>query len=477
MQHTIEIPTSVKRKLILNFTKEDVDKYLDAAIKQVAKSVDIPGFRKGKVPANIIEKRYSEEVIARANDQMINSNIQASLAKEDLHPISRIEAVEIEGNENNELKRGSAYDFACTFEVLPAITLPEYSDLEVTLPEATPDPKEFENLIHRIKQTGASLEPVEEARNPEDGDICLIDVDGTFEGKPVPGMKGENIQIQIRSDIPNAETDVQQIVRTMMVGESKNGKIKVTEEYPDPTYRGLEIDMNVKLHSISKENLPELDEEFAKRFGFDGLEGLNNFVTENVMTQQLQKIKADAQAKLMDDILEKLEFEIPPSLIAQHKHEQLMEARNFLASQGQDSKEMSETIARMEAEAEVEAAKHAKAQTFLLALAYKEKLSVSENELQEYIYKAAQDTRQDPQVIMERLYQNGAINDVSERLLASKAAEMLYARVNKVIVDKDGNKVEPKTAEDFEETIKKVAEEVEAKKAKQAEEANQTEAE
>ncbi len=468
MQHSIETPSSVTRKLIINFEADDVNKFLDTAIKQISKSVDLPGFRKGKVPANIIEKKYFEDVRSRATDEMINSNIQKILAEADLHPISRIETVEIEGNEANEVKRDAPFNFACSFEVLPEMKLPEFSELEVTLPEAMPDPKEFEALTHRIKQTGATLEPVEEAREPQDGDICLIDVDGTFEGKPVPGMKGENIQIQIKSDIPNAETDVQQIVRTMKAGETTNGKIKVSEEYPDPTYRGLEIDMNVKLHSISKEILPELDDEFAKRFGFENLAGLNGFITENVMTQQLQKIKADAQAQLMDSILEKLDFEVPPSLIAQHKHEQLMEARNFLASQGQDAQGVSETISRMEAEAEEEAIKHAKAQTFLLAIAYREKLNISENEVQQYIYQAAQQSGQDPKVIMERLYQNGAINDVSERLLASKASELVYAKANKVIVDKDGNKVEPKTPEDFEASIKKVADEAEAKKAEEA---------
>ncbi len=470
MQHSIENPSSVQRKITITLDASEVNQQLDKAIKELSKNIQLDGFRKGKVPASVIEKRFAQDVKASANDKLVNDNVTKILDDNDLHPISRINFAEIKDNKNAEIKRNEAFTFACEFEVLPEIKLPDLDSLEIELQEPSPDMAELDAFTRRIRQTGASLEPLKEDRLPIDFDVCTIDINGTLDGKEVPNMQGEKIQIQLNSNNAKEDKDIQDLVRTMKVGEEKTGKIIVADVYPDPAFRGREIDMTVKLHEVQVENLPPLDEELATKFGFPSLAELDKFITDNVMNQQLQKSKTEAQAKLNEKIIDKLDYEIPPSFLAQHKNEYLIEARNFLMKQQQSPKDTEEAMKRMEAEAEVEAKKQAKTQTFFMAVAFQEKITVSQQELQQYILKAAQESGQDPKMIMDRLYQTGGINDVNERLIAAKAAEHVYSRAQKIMVNAKGKPVKAK--DDAEKPAKaapkKKAESTEEKPAKAA---------
>ncbi len=444
MQHNIEKPSSVERTLTFTLEAEEVSKYIDKAVKELAKSVSLDGFRKGKVPAKVIEGKFPQDVQSRASDALVNENIQAVLKENEINPISRIKFVEIDGNKENVVTRNQGYKFAVSFEVLPEFELPKLEELTIDQLEADVSTQELDDFSRRIRQTSAELTPVEEARLPQDYDICFLDVEATFEGTAIPGLKGENIQIQLKPDADPLSKEIENIVRTVKAGEEKTGKITLPDSYPDPNYRNTEVDMTIKLHSISEEKLPELNEELIKKFGFEDMEKFNLFMFDNIITQNKQKIKTETQNKLLDQVLEAYDYELPPSYVEAHKNEYLMEARNFVMKQGQDPKDAMETFKRMEDEAAVEAQKQAKAQVLLMAIALNEKVVISEQELQSYIVRAAQESGQDPKEVIERLYQSGSINDVNERLMAAKALDIMYNKATKNIVDKDGNKVTPK---------------------------------
>ncbi len=453
MQHTIENPTSVERKITFNFEADEVNTYIDSAIKEIGKTVTLDGFRKGKVPAKVIESRFAQDVISRASDAIVNTNIQSVISENEITPISRIQFVEIEGNENNEIKRDGAYTFAVTFEVLPQIDLPVLEDLKINELRADVSAQELEDFSRRLRQTSATLKPVEEERLPKDYDVCVVDVEGTFEGKPVLGLKAENIHMQLKPESDPLSTEIEAIVRSMNVGEEKTGKVSLSQDFPDPQYRNMQIDMRVKLHSISEEELPALDEEFAKKFGFETMDKLHVFMFNNIITQNKQTIKVDTQNKLLDQVLADLEYDLPQTYVAAHKSEYLMEARNFLMKQGQEPEKMSESIRRMEDEAEVEARKQAKAQAFLMALAIREKIVISDKEVQEYVFRAAQESGQDPKETLDRLYQSGTINDIHERLMAAKALELMYKKAAKTPVDKDGNAIIDEVIQEKDEAV------------------------
>ncbi len=441
MENTIESPSSVSKKVTLSLEAAEVNSYIDKAIKQISKDVQLDGFRKGKVPAKVIEKRFEKDVFDRAGEQLVNTSIQKALADNDLRPISRIQFAQIENNEFTTVKRDSKYVFALTFEVLPDFEIPKIEEVSIDQEEAVAGEKELEDFMYRIRQTGAQLRVVEEVRTPQQNDICLVDIVGTFQGKEIPGMKGENIQMQIKGD-SNPQTEaIEKLILSMNPGETKSGKITLDANYPIAEYRDQEVDIEVKLISLSVEELPELNDEFATKFGFADVAQLNNFAKENVVSQLTQKIKTDTQTKLLDQILEKLEYELPQSLLDAHKNEYLMEARNFLQQQNLDQAQIMEQLKSMEAEALEEAKKQTKAQTFLLKFALQEGLQVSEKELQDYIMRAARESNQDPQELMNKIFESGVINDVQDRLLAAKAIEAVYAKAQKNLVDKDGKAI------------------------------------
>ncbi len=442
MENTIESPSSVSKKITLSLEAAEVNKYIDRAIKQISKDVQLDGFRKGKVPAKVIEKRFEKDVLDRANEQLVNTSIQNILAENKIRPISRIKFEEIENNENAELKRDASFTFAISFEVLPEIAIPNLEEISVDEVQALASEKDIEDFMHRIRQTGAQLKEVTEERSPVQNDVCLVDIEGTFQGTAIPGMKGEAIQMQIKGESHPQTEAIEKLILSMKPGETKSGKVTLDANYPISEYRDQEVDIEVKLISISVEDLPEVNDEFAQKFGFTDVAQLNEFAKENVENQLKQKNKAETQTKILDQILETLDYELPQTFLDAHKSEYLMEARNFLQQQGQEQSQVLDQLKNMEADAEKESTKQAKAQAFLLNLALQENLEVSEKELQEYVVRAARESGQEPQVLMNKIFESGIINDVQDRLLAAKAIDTLYNKVKKNPVDKDGNAVE-----------------------------------
>ena len=190
MEHSVENVSPIQRKITVTVPAADVTAAIDKAVRRFGADLSLPGFRKGKVPAKVLEKRFGDEIRARATDELVNDAITEILDREKLHPMSR---VQLEG-EVSPVARDTDLSFTFGFEVLSDdIKLPEdLSALEVEVESAEVSPAELEEITGRVLRSMARLEDVTEARLPGDGDVVLVDIDGVYEGKPVEGMKAEN---------------------------------------------------------------------------------------------------------------------------------------------------------------------------------------------------------------------------------------------------------------------------------------------
>ena len=174
MAHSIEVLSPVSRKISVTVPAEEVNAALNAAAREVGASVTLPGFRKGKAPASVIEKRFAREVISRATETLVEQRVADILKEEDLKPMSRLDF------EGDQITRGKDLAFTFTFETLPDdIKLPEdLSVLSVEMGSSEATEEEVAAFTQRLLKSTATLEEVKESRLPENGDIVTIDVDG-----------------------------------------------------------------------------------------------------------------------------------------------------------------------------------------------------------------------------------------------------------------------------------------------------------
>ena len=435
MSHSIEVVSPVSRKIIVSVPAEEVNAALSAAAKEVGAGVTLPGFRKGKAPASVIEKRLTAEVYSRASESLVNKQVEQILAQENLKPLSRLEF------DGDPIARGKDLNFNFTFETLPEIALPEdLTALSVAMGSTEATPEYIAEFATNIRRRFASLEDVNEVRLPENGDIVTIDVDGEVEGKPVEGMKVREYSIQLTEPQEGKQlSELDNIIRRLHPGEEGNGSMLCPEDHPDPSLRGKTADLHVKLHKIQKQILPELNEEFAKKAGFKDVEALNKSITEQATRSKASAVRSEAEQALLDSCLEGLEFPLPEIVVKEQQEEYENELRSYLRQQGLEKDAVEESVKTMQDENRRQGEERARAFVFLAALAQREKLEVSPQEVDYQIMRMASQYGEDFRKLRDALYNNGAVASIRDRILNQKAMDLMFDKAQKVSKEASAN--------------------------------------
>ncbi|MBQ8173461.1 MAG: trigger factor [Mailhella sp.] len=428
MSHSIEVVSELSRKISVVVPAEEVNAALNAAAREVGTSLTIPGFRKGKAPVSVIEKRLPEEVYGRATEVLVERRVAEILKEEDLKPMSRL------AFEGEQVARNKDLSFSFTFETLPDVKLPEdLSALTVEMESLDPTEEEIADFTKRLLKSTATLEEVTEARLPETGDVVTIDVDGDVEGKPVPGMKVENYTIQLSEPKEGKElSELDNIIRGLKAGEEGTGSMVCPDDHIDESLRGKTVDLRVKLRKISREILPEMDEDYAKKFGFPNLEALTAMIAQQASAAKADRVRTDAQQQLMDAVLEGQDFPLPEAVVKNQQLEYEAEIRDYLEQQGMDKAAIEDSLKNMSEETRKQAEERARMFVFLTALAKREKIEVTAQEVDMQIMQMAQQYKQDFQQLRSAMYQNGSVNDIQDRMVNSKALALMFDKAQKV---------------------------------------------
>lgn len=204
------------------------------------------------------------------------------------------------------------------------------------------------------------------------------------------------------------------------------------EDHIDESLRGKTVNLSVKLIRISREILPELDEDYAKKLGFPDLAALKKMIADQANHNKAASARSAAEQKLMASVLEGQEFPLPEAVVKNQQVEYENEIREYLGQQGLDKAAIDESLKNMEGEVRARGEERARVQVFLTALARREKLEVSAQEVDMQIMQMAREYKQDFRKLREALYQNGAVNDIQDRMLNSKAMSLMFDKAQKV---------------------------------------------
>lgn len=401
---------------------DQVSVALDQAFKKVVAKVNVPGFRKGKVPRNIFESKFGiESLYQDAIDILLPEAYTAAINESGIEPVDRPEI------DVTQFGKGQAFIFTAKVTVKPEVTLGDYKGVEVAKVAAEVSDEEIAAELERLQQRHAELNVVEEGP-AQDGDITVIDFEGFVDGEAFEGGKAERYSLELGSNsfIPGFE---EQIVG-MELGDYKDIEVSFPESYHAENLAGKPAVFKVKLHELKRKSLPALDDEFAKDVSeFDTLDEYKKDLASKLQATKEQQSQQAQETEVISKVAEAATVEVPAAMVATEQDYMLKDFENRLRSQGmnldlyyQFSGQNEEALRdQMKADAE----KRVLNNLVLEAVAKAEALEVTEEELSEELENLSKMYNRPAEEIRSIFTQNGNLENLNEDLLLRKAIKFL----------------------------------------------------
>lgn len=376
-----------KGTLTFEVSVEEFDTALDQAFKKVSKDIQVPGFRKGKIPRMIFEQRFGVESLYQdAVDIVLPGAYTKAIEETDIFPINQPD-VDIE-----QIEKGKVLVFTAEVEVKPEVTLGEYKGLEVEEEKIEVTDEEVEQELTQLQENHAEL-VVKEEGEVEDGDTAVIDFEGFTDGVAFEGGKGENHSLEIGSGqfIPGFE---EKLVGKKS-GEETEIDITFPEEYHSEDLAGKDATFKVTIHEIKTKELPELDDEFAKDVDdeVETLDALKAKKKEELLNQKTQAADTAKREELINKASDNVEVEIPEIMVENELDQMFTEFEQRLQSQGMTMEMYSQFSGQDEAalkeQMREDAGKRVKTSLTLEAISDAENIEVTEEDINEELSSMA----------------------------------------------------------------------------------------
>lgn len=413
--------TENKNEVKISF-KVEAEKF-ENAIKSVysknAKYFAIPGFRKGKAPFNIVEKRYGDEIFYEDAFNELVPEIYENAIKE-----KNVAAVSQPKIDIQKMKKGEDLEFTATVQTKPEVKLGKYKGIELKKVEYTVSDEDVNHEIGHVQEKNARVTTVED-RPVQSKDITTIDFEGFVDGKAFEGGKAEGHELEIGSNtfIPGFED---QIIG-MNKDEERDINVKFPEDYYSKELAGKDATFKVKLHEIKEKKLPELDDEFAKDVSeFNTLKELKDSIKDKKQKENDNKAKREIEDAAIEKVCENTPVDIPSGMIDSEVANMVSEMEQQLSYQGisldQYLKIMNKTRAEIEDNYKVQAEKNVKARLVIEAIIKEENIAASEEEIAEKLKEMANNYGRK----IEDLEKNEHLKEyIAESIKAEKAIDLI----------------------------------------------------
>jgi trigger factor len=412
------------RELVLDVPAEDVSKSFSRVTRNYQRHAKIPGFRPGKVPEAVIKRRFAADIRKEVIDGLLPERFGQAVRELGVTPVGQPQVAEL------TVEEGSPLHVRAIFEFIPAFSIEGYQNVTVPKPSVEITEDEVQQEIEHLRESRATIEPVEEDRALADGDWAQISYTGTIEGDAEAApVGGEDSLVEIGGkDTVEAFTTA---LRGAHPGQTLNVAAAYPPEYPQASLAGKTVDYTIEVKGIKKRTLPDLNDEFAKEVGsFETLSELENRIRENITSRKQRSAEGETKDKLFAALIERFPFPVPESLVQEQIDARLERGLRALAAQGMPTDQMRKLdFGRLRTAQRDSAIAEVKSSLLLEKIANEENVIVSEEELDREIQLAALQTREPADSLKVRLTQDGGLARIREQLKREKTAHLLYERL------------------------------------------------
>jgi trigger factor len=408
--------------LTVEVESEKVNQAIDKAFKKVVAKVAVPGFRKGKVPRTIFEKRYGVESLYNdAMDFILQDSYVEAVEETGIEPIDRPD-VDIQ-----QFAKDQEFKFTAKVQVKPEVTLGEYKGIEVEEASAEVTEEDIAAELKRLQERHAEVVVLDDGK-VEQGDITSIDFEGFVDGAPFEGGKAEKYSLEIGSNsfIPGFED---QIVG-MELGEERDINVTFPEQYHSEELKGKAALFKVKLQELRRKNLPELDDEFAKDVSeFDTLEEFKQDIADRLKKQKQDEQKRARETEVVEKAAAAATVDVPEVMVESEVEHMLRDFENRLRMQGMNLELYYQFSGQSEDSMREQMRTDAQTRVLnnlvLEAIVAAEKIEVSEEEVSEELQSLAERYQRPVEELRKAYEANGTLDSLKENLEIRKAIDFL----------------------------------------------------
>jgi trigger factor len=425
-------PTRARLTVVVEFA--ELKPSLDAAYQRIAKQVNIPGFRKGKVPPPVIDRQVGRgTVLDEAINEALPKLYVQALEENDLQPLAQPE-IDITKFEDN-----STLEFTAEVDVRPSIEVPAYDDLAVEVDEITVSDEDVEEQVQHLRERFATLNDVD--RPVQEGDVVTIDLVASNDGETVDGGEVNGYSYKVGSG------ELIDGVDDALVGLTAGGEATFTSKLLGGDSAGEDVDVRVRVDSVKEQELPEFDDEFAQTASeFDTAEELRDDVRTRLERGKRLEQASAARDSVLERLLDRAEIPLPEatvdSEIAGRREEVAQQLTYAGLTMEQYLDNEKQTVDEFEADLEKRVRDAMAAQFLLDEVAKKEQLGVDQAELSQHLMRRAQQSGQNPDEFVKHMVEHNHIPEMVAEVVRGKALALIVEGAT--VTDTSGNHVELK---------------------------------
>ena len=401
MKTSVDKLSDTRAKLTVTVPFDELGPEIDQAYKAIAQQVNIPGFRRGKAPRQLIDARFGRgPILEQVVNDMLPTRYETAVTENDLKVIGQPE-IDITKIEDNDF-----VEFTAEVDIRPEIEVPDFSTISVEVPALKIDDEAIDEELDNLRARFGELKDTR--RKLKKGDFAIIDLEAIIDGEKIEEASTEGITYEIGRD--DLIEGLDKAIKGLKTGE----EAEFTSEIQFGEHKGDEATIKVTVQQSKERKLPELDEEFVQMASeFDTVEELRestkNQLEENKKAQQA----ADIRDEILKAALEQTKFELPQAVVDEQVHNQLHQILGQMAHDENAFAQMLEaqgtTREEFDKESREQAEESVRTQLFLDAVADQEEPEVSQQELTDHILFTAQSYGMDPNQFIQQLQSNGQI--------------------------------------------------------------------
>ncbi len=433
--------SSVRRTLTIEVSEEDVKKEFSRAYTDLRKRVQFPGFRPGKAPRSLLERRYAKTVAEDVVLKLVPDYSRRAVKEAGLDPIN----VEFPSIDHTSIRTDKAFSFTTTIEIEPRFEIQDITGIVLKKETRAVTADDEEKALDTLRQRQAELHAVTEERETAEGDFVSVDIQGFVGGRPIEDLTQTGVLVHLgsKSSYMGAELDSQLIARR------KGDAIDVTGTYPkDPsrsTLSGKPVMLAMHIREVKTAVLPELDDEFATDLGLTSLDELKKKVREGLESQLQRDTEKLYKDQLMKHLVDVHTFDIPPSLLQeemalamqhfehdhQHDHEEA-DAVHAHQQTVEPSPEQQEKLQTLQSNIGTAATMQVKARLILDAIAKEQGFTLSDDEIDAEYKRLAEQMKISLAEVKRKIYAGGdrGVQRLKARLLHQKVLQHVYTNAN-----------------------------------------------
>ena len=402
MEIKVESPQPYLRTISIFFSADEVKERYKRILQQVGENLEIPGFRRGKVPQSIIKQRYGDSISAELAENLANEGFKKALTENEIVPV-----VEPTLEDELEIEPGNDFSVTISVEVKPPVAIKQFKDIELQKVVEPVEEKEIEDVLEDVRRRGSHLEPIED-RGAQAGDYALVDF------KPKDAEKSTKRVLILDDEATKALIDKKP-------GEKVEGHFEFPENFPEPELRGNIFDAEVEIAELKKEVLPDIDEEFLTQFGEEikSEEDLRKKIEEDLQKGHENQAENKLREELKNKLISLNPIDLPPKLIENR-------VKNLLEHYWESKAELvDEEREKIIADLRPRVIQDLSLELILEKIAEDEKIEVSEEDLREHVNSIAVANNLEPQALYDYWKKENRLESVKLEIKDKKTLDYI----------------------------------------------------